>query len=474
MATGPVAAAFVAERWTREGSSLAVVKVLRDPTPAERLFPLRERSGMLGALRHRHIVTVDQVVDIDGHFGLLAPYVDGMDLLDWMGVLREQGTTVPPRVVCEVLRAIAVALDAALSRVPWGEDDALALPHGDLKPGNVMVDRDGELKVLDFGTGASALAMEEVPNVRSARTYMAPERAATGPTQEADVYALGIMGIELLADRWIHGISENVEDHDLQLGQLVKRLDFTMRSEADEQTLRSLLLKMVAHAPSARPRAAVVAQTLRRLADRAPGPSLESFAHEHCLPYLSNVPENPDTGLMVQVTPVWADTRAVTLQEGPEPDDDTNTMGPGDFGRLMEDEVTNPAFLVDSRSWSRASLSLTDQVADETEKAIEAARQARKLDFAVDFDGIPFYDTEDEVPTAGPPRGEQGQPEPEPPAPVEDVEPDLVLEPAIIPQRPLWQRTWVIGLALAMSFGAFIAVSAVLVGLAVGAFLMTL
>ena len=45
-----LAAAFVAERWTRDGSSLAVVKVLRDPTPARRLFPLQERSALLGAL----------------------------------------------------------------------------------------------------------------------------------------------------------------------------------------------------------------------------------------------------------------------------------------------------------------------------------------------------------------------------------------------------------------------------------------
>lgn len=455
VATGPVAAAFVAERWTRDGSSLAVVKVLRDRTPADRLFPLQERSVLLGALRHRHIVTVDHVVDIDGHFGLLSPYVDGIDLLDWSGVLRENNVSMPPRVVCEIVRAIAVALDAAQNRTPWGEEAPLNLRHGDLKPGNVMIDRDGELKVLDFGTGASALAMDEIPPVRSARTYVAPERVDDGPaTNEADIYALGIITVELLCDRWLHSIPSEPEAHDAHLAELVRGVPLEMRSDADTQTLRSVVCRMVAHDPAQRPRAAVVAQTLRRLADRAPGPSLESFAHEHANPFLVNIPENPDTGLMIQVLPVWADT-LTTLRDGPPPDEDTNTVGPGELNRfLAEDSVSQAFHLDDEGDWEDdASYSLTDQVAVETEKAIEAARQARKLDLALDFDTLSFQEEDVQVP---------------------EVEPDLVIQPSPLSSpRPAWQRAVVAGMAGAMFVGALIAVGAILLGLGIGLYLAT-
>ncbi len=457
LATGPVAAAFVAERWTHHGSNLAVVKVLRDATPPERIFPLCERSGALGALRHRHIVTADQLVSIDGHYGVMSPYVDGIDLLEWMDVLREEGVRFPPRVVCEMLRAVAVALDTALHRTPWGEDGPLALPHGDLKPGNIMVDRDGELKVLDFGMGASQLAMEPLPPIRSATAYVAPEHPSSGPTAEADIYALGIIGIELLADRWLQSFGSTQDDHDLKLGQIARRLEFTMRSEADEQTLRSLLLRMTSFDPSRRPRAAVVAQTLRRLADRAPGPSLESFAHERALPHLVNVPENPDTGMMVQVMLVWNDRSLVSPREGPEPDADTNTMSAGDFRRLVEDDITASAFLVDSRNWGRIEISLTDQVADETEKAIDAARRARTLDFSIE-EGL----FEDDIPT----EGREVQPRDE----VPEVVPDLVVEPPVVRRRSPWR--WVIAAVVtAMLLGACIALAATLIGLAVGLYL---
>jgi serine/threonine protein kinase len=473
VATGPVAAAFVAERWTQEGSSLAVVKVLREPTPAQRVLDVHQASMQLGALKHRHIVAVDQVVAIDGRFGLISPYVDGMDLLDWMGVLREKDIAMPPRVVCEMLRGIAVTLDAAQHRIPWGEDRALGLAHGDLKPGNIMVDRDGELKVLDFCTGASALSAGLV--VRSARTYMAPERtsgdaadAEGAASAAADVYALGIIGIELLGERWLHSLPSEAEAHDTHLADTLKTFDFSMRSTADEQTLRSLLLRMVAHAPRSRPRAAVVAQTLRRLADRAPGPSLESFAHEYMLPWLRNAPEDPDTGLMVQVSPVSVDLEMVS---GPEPDGDTNTAGPGEFGRMLDDQAP-PAFLVDSRSWDREMVDLSDTVADATEKALEAARQARMLDRALSIDSsLEPYDPEadDHEPTDAVVDLAAVR------AQIETIEAEVVYSPPDpAPSRSIPRTLFLAVAVVAMLVGALIALVAVLVGGAAGLYVASL
>ncbi|MCB9679527.1 MAG: protein kinase [Alphaproteobacteria bacterium] len=505
VATSPVAATFVAERQLDEGSRLVAVKVLKRDADAAIIVGLQENSARLGALNQRHIVCPEQVLEIDGHLGLLYPYVDGVDLLDWVEVLRETNTRMPPRVVCEVLRGVAVALDAALNRIPWGETRALQILHCDLKPSNVMVDRDGELKVLDFGTGTSRLGGRDTESVpRSARAYVAPERElGRPPSHAADMYALGLLGIELLGDRWLRTVPRANPDHDLYLGQAIRHADFTMRSAADEQTLRSLLLRMCAYSPASRPTAAAAAQTFRRLADRAPGPSLEAFAHEHALPWVTHAPEDPDTALMVQVTPVTVDvTGQYPILPRETPEEDTNTMSLGDLSSLLENDPTH-IFIKDT-AWDDAEASVTESIAEETEKALLQAREIREATGAfqrrqrprdaeaprpVDLTGRSQRPQELEFVTATEPsvkpvpRPPLPRDEPPPPAFIDIADADVeVLGPVDLPPRisadpPTEEEPRrslllpVVGF-LAMLTGAGIAVGALVVGAIAGALLV--
>jgi len=454
VATSPVAALFIAERQLEAGPRLAAVKVLKNYAVPSEIVGLQERSAQLGMLDQRHIVVPEQVLEVDGHLALLYPYIDGVDLLDWIEVLRETNTPMPPRVICEVLRGIAVALDAALNRIPWGETSPLRILHCDLKPTNVMIDRDGEIKILDFGTGISRLSSAtDVP--RSARGYVAPELGSgRPPTHASDIYALGILGIELLANRWLRTLPKSNPDHDLHLGQIVRHADFSMRSAADEQTLRSLLLRMAAYSPASRPAASGASQTLRRLADRAPGPSLESFAHEHALPWLNHAPVDPDTALMVQVMPVVVDVTGhfpVIPHESAE--EETNTMSLGDLSSLLENDPTH-IFLKDS-GWD-AEASFTESLADQTEIALERARESRVVE----------QETEEAFPIAERPLWPE----------VTDAEVVEILDPIALPPRisstadpaPPSSRLWLMIASVAMLTGGIIGVGALLVGLLAG------
>lgn len=87
-----------------------------------------------------------------------------------------------------------------------GAAHARGVVHGDVKPENVLLDAEGRAKVIDFGlarVSGEPVAGERTSAVYGTPAYMAPERVrGAPPAPRADVYALGVMLYEVLADRW--------------------------------------------------------------------------------------------------------------------------------------------------------------------------------------------------------------------------------------------------------------------------------
>ena len=347
-AIGPSGALLMGAR--AGGSRPLALKVLRRSSrrDAEHVAALVDQSRRLGEVGHQAIVSSREIAKVGPWIAVVSPWIAGVDLLELSEIWRERGLRLPTRVACDVIHPVAAALDAALNRPAPGQSP-LGVQHRDLKPSNVLIDRDGGVRVLDFGLGFTSLAGRNA--VKGALRagivkYLSPARRLGqrgGPP--ADVYALGVMAIELFRGRSLLRLHRDNPAHDRYLAELVARLEFSgPLLTQDEQALRSVLLRMVGHDPEGRPPAAEVAAIFTRLVHRGTGPELEAYAWEHVRPLIPEVPATPDaqvagiTATTVTDLDVFPDApfTEVEPEEADDPDD-PDLRETGDAGKAEDD-----------------------------------------------------------------------------------------------------------------------------------------
>ncbi len=158
---------------------------LRDPDFSSRF---RSEAQNAASLNHPNVVSVyDYGEDPSGPY-IVMEVVDGEDLAT---ILRRNGS-LPPNQATRIAAAVARALAAAHAR---------GIVHRDVKPGNVLIGRDGRVKVVDFGIArAIAEAQMTLPGTTLGSVhYFSPEQArGETATPESDIYALGIVLYEML------------------------------------------------------------------------------------------------------------------------------------------------------------------------------------------------------------------------------------------------------------------------------------
>jgi hypothetical protein len=189
-----IAAGGVGQVWRATDLLLerpVAVKVLRPEYSdhPETLERFRKEAKNAGALSNSHVA---QVYDYgragpEGSPYLVMEFVDGPSLADLLAV--------DPIEPARALDVIAQAADGLAAAHKAG------VIHRDVKPGNILISREGHVKVTDFGIAhAAGQAPVTAPGLVMGTTqYMAPERIAGNPgTAASDLYALGIVLHECL------------------------------------------------------------------------------------------------------------------------------------------------------------------------------------------------------------------------------------------------------------------------------------
>ena len=136
----------------------------------------------LASLRHQGIVSVYDLFEHRGQMLMVLEYVDGLSV----STLLEKGA-LPLDIACIVGLKLSEALEYAHFR---------GILHRDIKPNNVMVSRDGQVKLLDFGIaiGEHLDQITQTGMVVGTPMYLAPEVLMGEPaTAQSDIYSLGVL-----------------------------------------------------------------------------------------------------------------------------------------------------------------------------------------------------------------------------------------------------------------------------------------
>ncbi len=200
-------AGYAVERTIGQGGFAAVYLVrdlsLKRPLAVKVLSPdlllsttaqerFRREAETVAQLSHPHIVPLHFIGNANDIFYLAMEYVDGESLADRL----EREGRIGVEDATRILREVASALDLAHRR---------GVVHRDIKPHNVLLERDsGRALVTDFGIARTAenSSLTASGMVVGTPTYMSPEQVVGDAVDHrADLYALGIVGYEMLAGR---------------------------------------------------------------------------------------------------------------------------------------------------------------------------------------------------------------------------------------------------------------------------------
>jgi serine/threonine protein kinase len=156
------------------------------------------------ALNHPNIITIHEIGEHEGQVFIAMEYIDGQTLKELIAVNRAPSTVsqspstphpLPITQVLDIATQIAEGLSAAHEK---------GIIHRDIKPQNILVDKDGRVKILDFGLaklkGASPLTQESF--AMGTVHYMSPEQGLGREVDaRTDIWSLGVVLYEMLAGR---------------------------------------------------------------------------------------------------------------------------------------------------------------------------------------------------------------------------------------------------------------------------------
>ncbi|MBB5830327.1 serine/threonine-protein kinase [Brachybacterium aquaticum] len=232
------------------------IKVLREEYAGDEGFLKRFRAEArhTAALSHEGIAALYDYGELDGRAYIVMELCPGRPLSD---IIEENPGGLPEKRVVSLLIELARALDAAHSK---------GVVHRDVKPENVLVDENNgwSMKITDFGIARSKdqARLTKTGLVMGTAQYLSPEQAmGKQATSLSDIYALGIVGYEMLVGSRPFTGSSQVEIAMAQVKQQPPELPESLNAD-----LRRLVMMMLAKAPANRPRsAAAVARILEAI-----------------------------------------------------------------------------------------------------------------------------------------------------------------------------------------------------------------
>jgi serine/threonine protein kinase len=249
----------------------------------------RDEARLLSQLSHPNILRVFGLRQYSGWPIIEMEWVDGITIHQ---LLKAWSEGLPAPIAIDITRTLCAALDHAFNQCAGTPAKPLHLVHRDLKPTNVMIGRNGVVKLIDFGLAYGEFQNREsitVSMVLGTRRYLAPERLdGEEDTPKGDVYAIGIMLLEMLIGKALK-LSVNPRHHRARLKEALTFVPADRLNNLAGQRLFSLISQMVAYDAEDRPTHRKVVQELGTvMAVGKLSPNITSFAQAYIAPIMQH------------------------------------------------------------------------------------------------------------------------------------------------------------------------------------------
>ncbi|MGT2925998.1 Stk1 family PASTA domain-containing Ser/Thr kinase [Streptococcus cuniculipharyngis] len=189
---GGMADVYLAKDLILDNENVAI-KVLRTNYQTDQVAAARfqREARAMAELSHPNIVAIRDIGEEDGQQFLAMEYVDGADLKKYIQDHAPLSNNEVVRIMEEVLSAMTRAHEHGIV-------------HRDLKPQNILLTKEGTVKVTDFGIAVAfaETSLTQTNSMLGSVHYLSPEQArGSKATIQSDIYAMGIMLFEMLTGK---------------------------------------------------------------------------------------------------------------------------------------------------------------------------------------------------------------------------------------------------------------------------------
>jgi hypothetical protein len=165
-----------------------------------------DEARLAARIHHPNVVAIQDLGKIGDDYVIVMEYVEGIDLERLLGAARAAERPVPLAIALAILCRICDGLDAA-HRATAADGTALGIVHRDVKSANVLVSRQGVVKVVDFGIAKATVQVHftAAGETKGTPSMMAPEQRVGDQVDiRADVYSAAAVGYELITGRAVN------------------------------------------------------------------------------------------------------------------------------------------------------------------------------------------------------------------------------------------------------------------------------
>jgi len=207
VAAGGMAEVFrgIAESMQGFKKNIAIKRILPNLTKNKKFVAMFLDEARLSlSLQHANIVQVFDIGHSEDTYFIVMEFVDGIDLKALTEWRRRIGRRIPIAHSLSIVMEICKGLSYAHELINPETGRPLGIVHRDISPPNVLISKQGEVKVVDFGLAKATSQIETTDPgvVKGKMSYLSPE-AARGEEVDhrADIFAVGILLYEMLTGK---------------------------------------------------------------------------------------------------------------------------------------------------------------------------------------------------------------------------------------------------------------------------------